>query len=65
MENPIVNLEKLSEPLTKLVEVISKGVGTLYAPFGTIRQAKADAEATIIVASFSVSDSIMIIYPDP
>ena len=50
MENPIVNLEKLSEPLTKLVEVISKGVGTLYAPFGTIRQAKADAEATIIVA---------------
>lgn len=50
MDNPLINLEKLSEPLTKLVDVIFKGIGTLYAPFGTIRQAKADAEAKIIHA---------------
>jgi hypothetical protein len=50
MSNPIVDLEKLSEPLTKLVDVISKGIGRLYAPFGTIRQARADAEARVILA---------------
>jgi len=54
MDNPIVNLEKLSEPLTKLVEVISNGVGTLYAPFGTVRKAKADAKARIIIARADV-----------
>lgn len=51
MENPIISLDKLSEPLTKLVEVISNGIGTLYAPFGTVRQAKADAKAKIIHAN--------------
>lgn len=50
MDNTIVNLENLSGPLTKLVEVVSKGIGTLYAPFGTIRTAKADAKAGIIIA---------------
>lgn len=51
MENPIINLEKLSEPVTKLVEVISAGIGRVYAPFGTVRQARADAEAKIIHAN--------------
>lgn len=50
MDNPLINLEKLSEPLTKLVEVTSAGIGTLYRPFGTVRQAKADAKAKIISA---------------
>jgi len=50
MDNPPINLDKLSEPLTKLVEVVSKGIGTLYAPRGTVRQAKADGEAKIIHA---------------
>lgn len=50
MDNPIVNLEKLSEPLTKLVDVTAAGIGTLYRPFGTVRQAKADAKAKIISA---------------
>lgn len=50
MDNPNINLEKLSEPITRLIEVISKGVGTLYAPFGTVRQAKADSAAKIIFA---------------
>lgn len=50
MDNPIVDLGKLSEPLTKLVDVVGKGIGTLYSPWGTVRQAKADAKAKIIIA---------------
>ena len=50
MDNPLVDLKGLSEPLTKLVEVVSEGIGTLYAPFGTVRQAKADATSKIILA---------------
>lgn len=49
-ENPLVDLEHLTEPLTKLVEVVAAGMGTLYAPFGTVRQAKADGQAKIIRA---------------
>ena len=48
MSNPLVDLKGLSEPLTKLVEVVSQGIGTLYSPFGTVRQAKADAKSKII-----------------
>lgn len=50
MENPLISLDNLTEPLTKLIEVVSSGIGTLYAPFGTIRQAKADAKAKILLA---------------
>lgn len=50
MPNLLINLKNLSEPLTKLVEVVSTGMGTLYAPFGTVRQAKADATAKVILA---------------
>ncbi|MDZ7596099.1 MAG: DUF2806 domain-containing protein [Thiobacillus sp.] len=50
MGNPITSLEKLSEPVTKLVEVIAAGIGRVYAPFGTVRQARADATAKIIHA---------------
>ena len=49
MTNPLINLDNLTEPLTKLVEVVSTGMGTLYAPFGTVRQAKADARAKVIL----------------
>jgi Protein of unknown function (DUF2806) len=51
MENKLIDLGKLSEPLSKLIEVIGAGIGTLYGPFGTIRQAKADAGAKIIMAT--------------
>ena len=34
----------LSEPLTKLVETVSCGIGTLYKPFHIKRMAKAKAE---------------------
>lgn len=50
MATSFIDLTNLSEPLTKLIEVASKGMGTLYAPFGTIRQAKADAKAKILIA---------------
>jgi hypothetical protein len=50
MENPLIDLGKLSEPLTKLVDVVGKGIGTIYAPWGTVRQANADAKARIITA---------------
>ncbi len=51
---PLVSLDKLSEPLTKLVEVVAAGIGTLYAPFGTMRQAKADAKAAVVRAEADV-----------
>lgn len=52
MDNPLINIDlgKLSKPLTKLIDVVGKGVGTLYSPWGTVRQAKADAKAKIIIA---------------
>ncbi|WP_332235140.1 DUF2806 domain-containing protein [Vibrio harveyi] len=46
----INNIDKLSEPVTKLIEVTSAGIGKLYHPLGTVRQAKADAKAKIIIA---------------
>jgi hypothetical protein len=54
MTNPLVSLDNLTEPLTKLVEVVSTGIGALYAPFGTVRQAKSDACAKIILARADV-----------
>ena len=40
--------------MTKLVEVTAAGIGTLYRPFGTIRQAKADAKAKVILSKADV-----------
>ncbi|MBP7516764.1 MAG: DUF2806 domain-containing protein [Desulfobulbus sp.] len=54
MNNPIVDLKNLSKPLTKLVDVVAAGIGTVYAPFGTVRQAKADAKARIIHAKADI-----------
>ncbi len=51
MDKSLVNLDALSKPLTKLIEVVAGGIGTLYAPFGTVRNAKADAKAMIIRAN--------------
>ncbi|MBA6421117.1 DUF2806 domain-containing protein [Pseudomonas sp. 5Ae-yellow] len=48
MDKSLMDLEGMSQPLTKLVEVVADGVGGLYAPFGTVRAAKADAKAMII-----------------
>ncbi len=50
MDKPLVNLDALSQPMTKLIEVLANGFGTLYAPFGTVRSAHAEAKAMIIRA---------------
>lgn len=50
MDNPLIELKELTKPLTKLIEVTAKGIGTVYAPFGTVRQAKSNAKAKIINA---------------
>ena len=41
----ISDLAGLSQPLTKLLDVISSGTGALYRPLGIRREAKAQAEA--------------------
>lgn len=48
MNISIIDLKDLSAPLTKLVEVVASGIGTLYAPIGTVKQARADVAAKII-----------------
>jgi hypothetical protein len=50
MSVSVIDLGKLSEPLTKLVEVVGKGIGKLYEPVGTVLQAKADVSADLIRA---------------
>lgn len=47
----LVDIGKLSEPLTKLIEVVGKGTGIAYAPVSRVLQAKADAKAKIILAN--------------
>jgi hypothetical protein len=54
MNNPLVDLSPLAQPITKLVEVVAQGIGTLYKPVGTVLQAKADAKAKIITAEADV-----------
>lgn len=46
----LIDLKGVSEPLTKLIESVSKGIGVLYEPTGKIRNAKAEAEAMLIMA---------------
>jgi len=50
MKISLIDLGKLSEPLSKLIDVVGIGIGTLYSPLGTVKQAKADAKAKIIIA---------------
>lgn len=46
----LIDIGKLSEPLTKMVEVVAAGIGEIYSPFGTVRRAKADRKALVIKA---------------
>lgn len=45
-----LNIGQLSEPATKLIEVLAQGVGGLYQPIGTVRAANAEAKAAAIRA---------------
>ncbi|CAI8825095.1 DUF2806 domain-containing protein [Pseudomonas sp. IT-P395] len=46
----LIDLKGVSEPLTKLIESVSKGIGALYEPTGKVRNAKAEAKAMLILA---------------
>nr|WP_314642365.1 DUF2806 domain-containing protein [uncultured Pseudomonas sp.] len=46
----LIDLKGVSEPLTKLIESVCKGIGALYEPTGKIRNAKAEAKAMLILA---------------
>jgi len=46
----LIDLKGASEPLTKLIDSVSKGIGALYEPAGKIRNAKAEAKAMLILA---------------
>lgn len=50
MGNPLTLLDvgKLSEPVTKLIEVVANGVGVLYEPTRIVNKAKAEKKADII-----------------
>ncbi len=45
-----INLKNLSEPVTKLINAVSKAIGTVYEPTRIVREAKATAEASLILA---------------
>jgi hypothetical protein len=49
----IVPLVK-TEAFTKLVESVSRGMGKLYEPTGIVRKAKAEAEASLILAQADI-----------
>ena len=46
----LIDLKGISEPVSKLIDSVSKGMGVLYAPRGKIKAAKAEAEAMVILA---------------
>jgi hypothetical protein len=46
----LVDLGKLSEPATKIVEAVRSAAGVLYEPTRIRRRAKAEADAAVIFA---------------
>jgi len=63
MNKPLIRLDfgnvaALSEPLSKLIDVIARGTG--IGPLGTILQAKADAKAKRITTRSEIADRALI-----
>lgn len=46
----LIDLKGISEPLTKLIETVSNGIGAIYEPTRKVRNAKAEAKAMCILA---------------
>ncbi|MFT0476002.1 DUF2806 domain-containing protein [Pseudomonas antarctica] len=46
----LVDLKGVSKPITKLIQAVSKGIGAIYEPVSTVRNAKAEAKARLILA---------------
>jgi hypothetical protein len=55
----IKDLIGLSQPLTKLIEVVSSGMGTLYKPTGIRREAAANADATRLLGPARLEVEVM------
>lgn len=51
MTQSLVDIGKISAPLTKFIEVIGHGVGALHKPYGIVSEAKAEAKAMVIKAN--------------
>jgi hypothetical protein len=50
----LVDLGKVSKPLSKLVDAVSQGIGTLYEPTRIRRKARAQADASLIKAEADI-----------
>ncbi len=44
----LVDLGKLSKPISKLIDAVSQGIGTIYEPTKIRRKARAQSEASLI-----------------
>ncbi len=50
----VADLKPLAKPLEKLIDSVSKGIGGRYKPFGIVREAKAKAQANLILAQANI-----------
>ncbi|RON69712.1 DUF2806 domain-containing protein [Pseudomonas fluorescens] len=57
-EFSLIDFKALSEPITKLIESVSKGIGSFYEPIGKIRNAKADVKIAKLLAKAEVAKSV-------
>ena len=46
-----------SKPLTKLIDVVARGIGTVYQPAGTVLQAMAESKAKMILAEGDIKQT--------
>ncbi len=51
----LIDLKGISEPLTKLIESVSQGIGAIYEPTAKVRNAKAEAKEMAILAEARVN----------
>ncbi len=49
-DNSLLNIGQLAEPITKMVEAVSAGIGVLYEPTRIRRKAEAKAQALVTMA---------------
>jgi len=50
----LIDLGKVSKPISKLIEAVSQGIGTLYEPTRIRRRARAQADAALIKAEADI-----------
>ena len=57
--NSLIDTKSLSEPVSKLVDAISKAIGTIYAPTHIKRMAAAQAESDIIFEKSKIDKDLL------